>query len=70
MDYLYAIVLEVGLLLFLIGVLNNRFGKRELGFYNNKKIKLSNRQIVFLRIGFSIVGLCLIVISLYKLIEW
>lgn len=42
MDYLYAIVLEVGLLLFLIGVLNNRFGKRELGFYNKKK---SNYQI-------------------------
>ena len=68
MDYLYAIVLEVGLLLFLIGVLNNRFGKHELGFYNNKKF--TKRQIVFLRIGFSIVGLCLIVISLYKLIEW
>lgn len=70
MVYLYAIVFTLGLTIFFAGVFFNKFGKRALEYYSDQKVELTKEQIVALRLGFSIVGLVMLIISLYNLIEW
>jgi hypothetical protein len=60
----------LGLTFFFVGVFFNKFGKRELEYYSDQKVELTKNQIIVLRLVFSIVGLVMLGISLYNLIEW